>query len=41
MFTMHQSMEQVPYTLRMSSVGGALVTLTMTGNTTITAPRGA
>jgi hypothetical protein len=41
MSSMHQSMEQVPCTPRMSSAGGTLFILTMTGNTTITAPRGA
>jgi hypothetical protein len=38
---MHQSMEQIPCEPRLSSAGGGLFMLTITGNTTITAPRGA
>jgi hypothetical protein len=38
---MHQSMEQISSAPRMSSAGGGLFMLTITGNTTITAPRGA
>jgi hypothetical protein len=41
MFPMPQSLEQFSCKPRMSSAGGGLFTLTMTGNTTITAPRGA
>jgi len=41
MLHMHPSMNQVPCTPRLSSAGGGLFALTITGNTTITAPRGA
>jgi len=41
MLHMHQSMEQVLCMPRMSSAGGGLFMLTITGNITTTAPRGA
>jgi hypothetical protein len=41
MASMHPSMEQVSCAPRMSSAGGGLFLLTITGNTAITAPRGA
>jgi hypothetical protein len=41
MFPMRQLKQQISCMPRMSSAGGALFMLTITGNTTITAPRGA
>jgi hypothetical protein len=38
---MHPSMNQVLCAPRLSSAGGGLFMLTITGNTTTTAPRGA
>jgi hypothetical protein len=38
---MHPSMNQVSRMPRLSSAGGGLFKLTITGNTTTTAPRGA
>jgi hypothetical protein len=39
MSNMHQPMKQIAQALRMSSAGGGLSVMTITGNTTPAAPR--